>query len=51
VHSLAPPKPAGLDPKKFRRHTPNWLRNVDSKKNLEKKIHGKFSEFFFDFFF
>jgi hypothetical protein len=24
---------AGLDPKKIRRHTPNWLRNVDSQKN------------------
>jgi hypothetical protein len=36
VHSLSPPKPAGLDPQKFRRHTTNWLRNVDSQKNLKK---------------
>jgi 2-oxoisovalerate dehydrogenase E1 component beta subunit len=32
VHSLSAPKPAGLEPKKFRRHAPNWLQNVNNQK-------------------
>jgi hypothetical protein len=47
VHSLSPPKPPGLDPQKFLRHTANLLRNVDSQKKLEKKFHGTFLDFFF----
>jgi hypothetical protein len=45
VHSLSPPKPAGLDPQKFRSHTPNWLRNVDSKKKFTENV-----QIFFFFF-
>jgi hypothetical protein len=41
-----PPKPACLDPQKFRSRTPNWLRNVKNQKKIGKKFHGKFSEFF-----
>jgi hypothetical protein len=47
VQSLSPPKPAGLDPPNFCRHTPNWLRNTDRQKKIEKKI----SDFFFEIFF
>jgi hypothetical protein len=47
VQSLSPPKPAGLDPPpNFCRHTPNWLRNTDSQKKFEKKLHEKFLNFF-----
>jgi hypothetical protein len=42
VQSLSPPKPVGLDPPIFCRHTPNWLRNTDSQKKFEKKFPGKF---------
>jgi hypothetical protein len=40
-------KPAGLDPQKFRRQTPNWMWNVDCQKKLQNKFHEKFSNFFF----
>jgi hypothetical protein len=44
VQSLSPPQPAGLDPQVFCRHTPNWLRNTDSQKNVKKKFHGKLKQ-------
>jgi uncharacterized membrane protein SpoIIM required for sporulation len=50
VRSLSPPKPAGLDSPNFRRHAPNLMWNRDSQKKFEKKIHGKFSDFFVNFF-
>jgi hypothetical protein len=37
VRGLSPPKPASLDPKKIRRHTPDWLRSVDSQKKIGNK--------------
>jgi hypothetical protein len=39
-----------IDPPKFRRHTPNWLRNIDSQTIWNKKIHGKYPELFFQNF-
>jgi hypothetical protein len=60
VQSLSPPKPAGLDAQHFCRLTPNWLRNTDSQKKFEKKIHGKhilklffklFLNYFLNYFF
>jgi hypothetical protein len=30
------PKPAGLDPQNFLRHTSNWMRKINSQKNQEK---------------
>jgi hypothetical protein len=50
VHSLSPPKPAGLDPPNLRRHAPNWMWNRDSPKKLKKKFHENFSEIFHEFF-
>jgi hypothetical protein len=41
VRGLSPPKPAGLDPPNFCRHTPNWLRNHDSPKNFDEKLEKK----------
>jgi hypothetical protein len=43
--SLSPPKPAGLDPQIFCRHTPNWLRN------FTENFTENFLIFFFLIFF
>jgi hypothetical protein len=51
VQSLSPPKPAGLDPPNFCRHTPNWLRNTESQKKLKEKLTENFLEIFFGEFF
>jgi hypothetical protein len=54
VHYLSPPKSVVLDPKKICRHSPNWLRNVDSQKKITENFQNCFFEivclkYLFDF--
>jgi hypothetical protein len=41
---------SGLDHPNFCRHTPNWLRKINSQKN-SRKMFKKFEIFFLNFFF
>jgi hypothetical protein len=49
--SLSPPKPVGLDPPNFRRHTQIGCGTVIAKKIGGKNIRKNFRIFFLNFFF